>query len=58
MGTRAPPASRYKGAAGRRPEGGTGVRTSKTKQNKTNNKVEQGRENEQLAQRQEETGTS
>ena len=36
MGMRAPPASLYKGA-GRRLEGGTGMRTSrnKTKQNKT-----------------------
>ena len=36
MGMRAPPASRCKGA-GRRPDGGTGIRTSrnKTKQNKT-----------------------
>ena len=33
METRAPPASRYK-EAGRRPEGGTGIRASQTKQNK------------------------
>ena len=32
MGMRAPPASRYKGA-GRRPDGGTGIRT--TSRNKT-----------------------
>ena len=30
MGMRAPPASRYKGA-GRRPDGGTGIRTSRNK---------------------------
>ena len=42
MGTRAPPASQYKGAAGRRPGGGTGLGLAgrNTKQNKTKQNTE------------------